>query len=125
VAPRTVANLNVDAALVDGAATAAAAAGGGGDGVHGGIFLEDFHHLKQDVLHLLEGSILVAQNGSLHASVILLREKPLGDANEQIDVQADGGGQNQQRNHRMAQHAGERSSVCIDNRLEYTLTRLK
>ena len=81
--------MNIRAVLVVVAATPAA--GESVDGIDRRIGLNDVDHLQQDLVHGLEGSVLVGHDRPDHASVVLLREESLGHVDEQINVQRDGG----------------------------------
>ena len=59
------------------------------------VFIHDVDHLTQNPIHGLKRSVLIALNRAHHAPVILLREKALGHANEQVDIQRDGAQQDQ------------------------------
>ena len=56
---------------------------------------DNIDHRQQDLVHGLKRSVLVGLNRSLNPPVVLLREKSLGHANEQVNVQPDGGQQHQ------------------------------
>ncbi len=73
------------------------------------------------LVHSLEGGVLVGLDGAHHAAVILLGEEALRDANEEKDIQTDGGEKNDQGQERMAQHDGKRAAVISDHPIEAAL----
>ena len=105
-------------AVIDGVSVAAAASGVSGYRVHRRILLDDLHHLQQIPFHGLKGGVLIGDDGPVQPPIVLLREKSLGHVNEEVHVEADGGGQNAQRDGGMPQHAVQRAPVQADDPIE-------
>ena len=86
-----------------------------------GVRFDNRDHALQYSVKSLKGRVLIRLDGAHHAPVILLRKEPFRHAHEQVHIQPYCRQQHQQSNEGMLQHARQRPSVELDNRLEESL----
>jgi hypothetical protein len=99
-------------------AAAAADAGKADDRRHRRILANDADHLLQLAAHCLERDALIGLQRADQPSDVLLRQESLGHDDEQFDVQADRGDEDQQYQTAVPRRPAERAPIAAAHPLE-------